>query len=979
MTLSSRARVALGCVLVATAVVGDQGLGAQASPPTPSVSIRRLTSLTSRVVTGDFNGDGIVDLASTSATPTAPRLIVVALGRGDSTFNTPRSAGIDGNALAAGDFNEDGKLDLIASDDRDDAPLRLLPGNGDGTFAAPVKIGSAVVAGIPFALAADFNGDGNLDVAIGFVGKSDDNGVLIYQGYGDGTFSDVIARLHIGMAAFPSGGVVADLNNDGKPDVLVANRLAKSLSIFLNRGGFNFTASDRQMAWEANDVTAADVNGDGKLDVVVAESSSEDGGVSYTSGTAVVYLGNGDGTIAAFGHFNATGRGAWRVVTGDFNRDGRLDIATANRSAIAVADCGPLYKTWDGISILNGLGDGTFNPSGSVDFSIGNQQNVDDQRYRNAVTSLAVADVNGDHAADLVSDGVVFTNKPPDANWAPTVTLGPDQTFTGTRTAMLRAVADDVDQDVVRYTWDSSTGMAIPQVPNPCITVPGDGTFTFVVTAHDLQGHQTSATIHYTFTGGGGTRDTLVITAPQPGEIVPAGVPYTIRWTSPGGGDGEDLLFLLSTDGGATWTHISECDYSLVGAHKCTWNAPNPTTDQARISISTRNADVPAAGSSGVFAIHARPAGALPPGWTNSDFQPARGDATYDGSTFTVSGSGADIWGTADQFHYTWMSMSGDFEVNALVSSIQNVNAWTKAGVMIRETPSAGSRHASLFASPGKGLAFQRRTVDGGASVSTPGPLLKAPVWVRLTRQGNVIAAYYRKAIADPWTKIGDQTLSGIATNLMVGLAVSSHVANTAATATFSQVRLAPLAVWAGTPVGNVGAQYSTDGTVFNVIGRGNDFWGTADQGYYVWTPLDGDGTITARVLSIQNTNAWAKAGVMIRESLAANSRQVDMIVSPSKGVTMQYRSDPGGQTFSVTKSNWASGPIPGTAPGWVRLTRRNFSFAGEWSTDGMNWTRIGDTGQIGMQAKIYIGLAVTSHNVTVNATGVFDDVRIER
>jgi FG-GAP-like repeat len=225
MMLHHRCVIAGALGMFAVLVVGDRPMVAQAAPPVPSVSVRRLTSLTSRVVTGDFNGDGIVDLASTSATPTAPRPIVVALGGGDSTFNTPRSAGINGGVLAAGDFNNDGKLDQIAAEDSDDAPLRLLPGNGDGT-------------------------------------------------------------------------------------------------------------------------------------------------------------------LAEFGHFNSTGRGAWRVVTGDFNRDGILDIATANRSAIAIDDCGPRYKTWDSISIITGRGDGTFTPSGSTDYSIGNQQNLDDPRYRNAVTSL---------------------------------------------------------------------------------------------------------------------------------------------------------------------------------------------------------------------------------------------------------------------------------------------------------------------------------------------------------------------------------------------------------------------------------------------------------------------------------------------------------------------------------------------------------------------------------------------------------------
>jgi FG-GAP-like repeat len=195
-----------------------------------------------------------------------------------------------GGVLASGDFNKDGKLDLVAAADDDDMPLRMLPGNGDGTFGAAIKIGGAVVNGLTFALVADFDSDGNSDVAVGYYGESD--GVLIYQGLGDGTFTELIARLDTGSGSNPFGGVVADLNGDGRPDVVVANHFAQSLSIFLNQGSFAFTATDRQRANQANDVTAADLNGDGKLDVIVAESVSGDHDWSYSSGSVWVYLGN---------------------------------------------------------------------------------------------------------------------------------------------------------------------------------------------------------------------------------------------------------------------------------------------------------------------------------------------------------------------------------------------------------------------------------------------------------------------------------------------------------------------------------------------------------------------------------------------------------------------------------------------------------------------------------------------------------------
>src|SRR5437660_647720 len=149
---------------------------------------------------GDF---GIVDLAARSGGTTFPRPVVVALGKGDGTFGAPLSSGANGAPLAIGDFNKDGKLDLIASLDTGDMPLNFMPGNGDGTFGPAAQIGGAVVRDLTFATAADFDGDGNLDVAVGVLGESDDDDALVYAGHGDGTFTEVVAVLHTGTLSNP--------------------------------------------------------------------------------------------------------------------------------------------------------------------------------------------------------------------------------------------------------------------------------------------------------------------------------------------------------------------------------------------------------------------------------------------------------------------------------------------------------------------------------------------------------------------------------------------------------------------------------------------------------------------------------------------------------------------------------------------------------------------------------------------------------
>jgi len=180
----------------------------------------------------------------------------------------------------------------------------------------------------------------------------------------------------------------------------------------------------------------------------------------------------------------------------------------------------------------------------------------------------------------------------------------------------------------------------------------------------------------------------------------------------------------------------------------------------------------------------------LPSGWSTKDVGAvaAAGAATSASGVFTVTGSGADVWGTADEFRYAYTTLNGDGSLVARVVTEDNVNAWTKAGVMMRETLSAGSRHAFMIATPARGLVFQRRPSTNGASTSTPSNTLTAPVYVKLTRSGNTFTAY-RSADGVSWTTVGSELIS-MAPTIYVGLAVTSHSRGIAATAVFDSVRI---------------------------------------------------------------------------------------------------------------------------------------------------------------------------------------------
>ncbi len=176
----------------------------------------------------------------------------------------------------------------------------------------------------------------------------------------------------------------------------------------------------------------------------------------------------------------------------------------------------------------------------------------------------------------------------------------------------------------------------------------------------------------------------------------------------------------------------------------------------------------------------------LPDGWSSTDIGAvgAAGSAIGSGDAFTVQGAGADVWGTADAFRFAYTTLSGDGSIVAQVTSVDPVADWTKAGVMMRESLSPGSRHAFMLVSAGKGLAFQRRVSTNGLSTNTSGGTGTAPQFVKLTRTGSTFTAY-RSTNGTSWTTVGSATIA-MGSTFYAGLAVSSHVAATLATATFA-------------------------------------------------------------------------------------------------------------------------------------------------------------------------------------------------
>jgi endonuclease/exonuclease/phosphatase family metal-dependent hydrolase len=213
---------------------------------------------------------------------------------------------------------------------------------------------------------------------------------------------------------------------------------------------------------------------------------------------------------------------------------------------------------------------------------------------------------------------------------------------------------------------------------------------------------------------------------------------------------------------------------------------------------------------------------ALPSGWSTRDVGAvaAKGAATSVNNIFTVEGSGKDVWGTADEFRFVYKQLSGDGSIVSQVTSIDNVNAWVKAGVMMRETLNANSRHAFIFVSPSKGLAFQRRTATGGSSTHT-GSSGSAPYFVKLSRSGNTFKAQ-KSRDGVTWTTVASQSIA-MASTIYVGFAVSSHVDGSLASATFERTAVTKAPVETEDPAPAAGGTATTIRVLHWNLHHGND------------------------------------------------------------------------------------------------------------------------------------------------------------
>jgi len=219
----------------------------------------------------------------------------------------------------------------------------------------------------------------------------------------------------------------------------------------------------------------------------------------------------------------------------------------------------------------------------------------------------------------------------------------------------------------------------------------------------------------------------------------------------------------------ATWTGVAPGNYELTAV---------ATDDQG---VST---------TSGPIAITVLSASPLSPPWVDQDIgvtSPA-GSASIAEGVISVTGSGSDIWYASDQFHFLYQGLTGDGEIVARVTDVQDVNAWSKAGVMIRSDLTVNSAYAFMLVTPQMGAASQHRTTSGAKAVGPTITGVTAPVWVKVTRSGsNFTTAWSQNGTT--WTVVETVSVT-MAQNALIGLAVTSHSPGTLCAATFDNVSI---------------------------------------------------------------------------------------------------------------------------------------------------------------------------------------------
>ena len=466
------------------------------------------------VAVGDFNGDSKQDLAVAAncidQSCNTGSALVVFLGNGDGTFQpgVTYPAGFDAYVVTAADVNHDGKLDLVVGSAceshncQQEGAVFVFLGNGDGSFQPGALIPTNL---IPISIQlADLNGDGKLDMV---TTSEAQNFVSVLLGNGDGTFQSPVS--------YPSGRdsffvALGDFNHDGKIDMAVTNSDGNTVSILLGNGNGTFQApvsytlaGDDPYAFA---IAVGDVNADGKLDLAVSDL---DGGVD-------VLLGNGNGTFQPAVRYGFGSAGD-SVAIGDFNGDGKPDLAVSD------------YQT-NNAYVLLGNGDGTFGSPQTFAAGTNPETLAAGDFNGDGKLDLGIADVGGGLAVLLNSTGegpAVVYNPPPNS-----MLSGPTVTFQWTPSDPATAYVIDVGSVVGGNQYYHSATLSPATLSATIDNLPVDGSPVYVTMYSQINAQWVNTSTPYTAYNANGNQG--FITYPSPGSYL-LGTVVQFVWNPAGG------------------------------------------------------------------------------------------------------------------------------------------------------------------------------------------------------------------------------------------------------------------------------------------------------------------------------------------------------------------------------------------------------------------------------------------------------------
>ena len=372
--------------------------------------------------------------------------------------------------------------------------------------------------------------------------------------------------------------------------------------------------------------------------------------------------------------------------------------------------------------------------------------------------------------------------------------------------------------------------------------------------------------------------------------------------------------------------------------------------------------------------------------FTNSDDvgdPPIKGSAEFDAATgqYKITGSGADIWGKADQFHYVWRELSGNFAVTATAKFLTDGIGHRKAVIMLRKSLDTDSPFVQLAIHGDGTPSVQFRNAKADSTNTVDFPIEGPGTWkLKLVRQGTTITVWIAKGGAS-LRELG-HTANQLGSPVLVGLGVSSHTQEATNTVLFSDVSVEQLpAAQTGTlglftNSGDLGGPAIKGSTEFSngqyrITGSGANIWAKADQFQYVWREMTGNFTVTATMRFLGQGAAHRKAGIMVRQSLDTDATYADVVIHGNGMPGLQWRSKQGEDTNAFD--------LPFDGPGTfnlklVRTGVRVFMFIGK---DGAEPKEISHT-EVSFRNPVLVGLVVCSHQADASDTVLFSNVTVE-